>query len=154
KLTQFGWHMVEAIGDYEQQEWLPASSARRFECGSPNMVAIHALSASLKLLLNYGMHNVEGAVLAKTSMLHQRLADIPDIEILSSTTNERYAGIVTFRHVKIDSSDLHRRLTQHGIICAQRGGGVRFSPHFYTPDSRLDCALEALELSTSLGQDL
>jgi len=44
-LKQFGWHMVEAIGDYERKDWQPASSARRFECGSPNMLGIHALHA-------------------------------------------------------------------------------------------------------------
>lgn len=147
KLTQFGWHMVEAMGNYEQKEWSPASSARRFECGSPNMMTIHALSASLKLLLDYGIHNVESTLLAKTSMLHKHLADIPDIELLSSINNGRYAGIVTFRHTKIDSNELHHRLTQEGVICVPRGGGVRFSPHFYTPDSKLEHALELLKSS-------
>ena len=50
-LTQFGWHMVEALGDYDRADWMPASTARRFEPGSPNTLAQHALSASLELLL-------------------------------------------------------------------------------------------------------
>ena len=28
---------------------------------------------------------------------------------------------------------LFRHLQAHGVICALRGGGIRFSPHFYTP---------------------
>ena len=27
-------------------------------------------------------------------------------------------------------------------LCAQRGGGVRFSPHFYTPFEDLDRAMD------------
>ncbi|MDX1594634.1 MAG: aminotransferase class V-fold PLP-dependent enzyme, partial [Gammaproteobacteria bacterium] len=49
-LHQFGWHMVAERGDYERLDWQPAADAQRFECGSPNMLGIHALSASLSLL--------------------------------------------------------------------------------------------------------
>lgn len=50
-LHEYGWHMVEAMGDYARRDWRPAASGRRFECGSPNMLGIHALSASLSLIL-------------------------------------------------------------------------------------------------------
>jgi len=32
-----------------------------------------------------------------------------------------------------------------GVICAPRGGGIRFSPHFYTPQQVLDRAIGILE---------
>ena len=28
------------------------------------------------------------------------------------------------------------------VLCAQRGGGLRFSPHFYTPMADLDRAMD------------
>lgn len=43
KLTQYGWHMVDPLGNYTVKNWKVAKTARRFECGSPNMIAIHAL---------------------------------------------------------------------------------------------------------------
>ncbi|MDX1519248.1 MAG: aminotransferase class V-fold PLP-dependent enzyme, partial [Gammaproteobacteria bacterium] len=55
ELHQYGWHMVENAGNYDQREWNPAPDARRFECGSPNMLGIHALSASLSLIEEVGM---------------------------------------------------------------------------------------------------
>src|SRR5690606_33639764 len=55
KLTQYGWHMVEQAGDFDRRAWEVASSARRFECGSPNMLGIHALEASLALLEEVGL---------------------------------------------------------------------------------------------------
>jgi hypothetical protein len=36
---------------------------------------------------------------------------------------------------------LHARLRERGVVCAARGGGVRFSPHFYTPLVQIDRAL-------------
>ena len=51
RLNQYGWHMVEAMGDFDRKDWSIAKTARRFECGSPNMLSIHALNASLSLLL-------------------------------------------------------------------------------------------------------
>ena len=36
---------------------------------------------------------------------------------------------------------MHRRLTEAGVVCALRGGGVRLSPHFYTPYEQFDVAL-------------
>ena len=57
----------------------------------------------------------------------------------------RYAGIVSFRHRSMEPAELHRRLLARRILCAQRGGGVRFSPHFYTPHTHLEQAVEAVE---------
>ena len=68
-LRQFGWHMVEALGDYDRKDWRPAASARRFECGSPNMLGVHALHASLGLLLEVGVDQVSRLVSSKVSYL-------------------------------------------------------------------------------------
>ena len=54
RLYQYGWHMVDPLGDYTSKEWQVTPSARRFECGSPNMLGIHALEASINLLLEIG----------------------------------------------------------------------------------------------------
>ena len=72
-LKQFGWHMIEHIGDFDRLDWQPASSARRFECGSPNMLSIHALHASVSLLLEVGMPSVEAEVLKRRDRKSTRL---------------------------------------------------------------------------------
>jgi selenocysteine lyase/cysteine desulfurase len=61
--------------------------------------------------------------------------------IVSAMEPERRAGIVTFRFEGDDIEARHRHLQKNGIICALRGGGIRFSPHFYTPEAVLDRAL-------------
>ena len=40
-LHEYGWHMLENAGDYDRDDWAPARSARRFECGSPNICLLY-----------------------------------------------------------------------------------------------------------------
>jgi cysteine desulfurase / selenocysteine lyase len=143
-LQEFGWHMVEHAGDFDRDDWQPARSARRFECGSPNMLGIHALSASLGLFARAGIDAIERRILDRAHHVMDALAGHPEIELLTPTDPGRYAGIVTFRHRKSTTDELMSRLQEHGIIAAARGGGIRFSPHFYIPFAQLDRAIEII----------
>lgn len=146
KLHQYGWRMVQDSGNYTTQQWQVADSARRFECGSPNMLGIHALSASLSLFEDFGMENVTERIIENTEYLLIQLAKLPEIELLTETTKGRYAGIVNFRIIDGDQTKLFNFLTEQHILCAQRGEGIRFSPHFYTSKEKLDEAIEHLKL--------
>lgn len=144
QLTQYGWHMVKHRGKYDRLEWEPTENAQRFECGSPNMLGAYALNASLSLLEEVGIETVESQIQQNVSYLIENLSKMPDINLISPTDIQRRAGIVTFRHRAISAPQLHQRLMQNNIICAHRGGGIRFSPHFYTPQEKLDRALAFL----------
>jgi len=139
KLNQYGWHMVENHLDFDaMDQWQPASSARRFECGSPNMLAAHALNASISVLLEIGMDKIQQAVLDKVQYLIQLFSAQDDIQILSPVDRDRHAGIFTFCIKGVENEALYKYLVEKGVVCALRGGGVRFSPHFYTPTHKLD----------------
>lgn len=141
-LRQYGWHMVEDVGNYDRLDWAPARSARRFECGSPNMLGIHGLSASLSLLLEIGIAEIEKRVLARAERLFAAIERFPQLRIVSAREPGRYAGIVTFAHQQRSNIELHALLRKSNVICAPRGGGVRFSPHFYTAYEQLDHAVK------------
>jgi selenocysteine lyase/cysteine desulfurase len=136
--------MVEAIGDFDRMEWQPATTARRFECGSPNMLTIHALHASLSLLLDIGMERVEQRVLDNSRLLMDLLQSVPDLELITPTEDGRFAGIVTFRIHSCDNKVIFDALHSHGVFCAHRAGGIRWSPHFYTSEHQLEAAVELL----------
>ena len=53
----------------------------------------------------------------------------------------RRAGIVTFSVPGTAPDALHRALLARRVLCAPRGGGIRFSPHFYTPLEVIDRAI-------------
>lgn len=137
KLNQFGWHMVEHMHDFDRQLWEPAHSARRFECGSPNMTGTMALSASLSLIHEVGIKNIERQVLDNTNFLLDTLSGLKDVLILSSADEQRRSGILTFKHRQIENTNLFEYLKSHHVFCAPRGGGIRLSPHFYTPREKL-----------------
>ena len=142
RLNQYGWHMTEEPTDFDRLDWKPAQTARRFEAGSPNMLGIHALEASLSLLHEVGMEQVESAVLGKNRRLIERLSSLPGIELITPFAEHRHAGIVTFKPLHGSAEEMHAVLADNGVFCAVRGGGLRLSPHFYTPDEQLDRVVE------------
>ena len=137
-LHEYGWHMLEHAGDYLRQDWQPARAARRFECGSPNMLASMALEASLSLLEDVGMTQVARQLDERVEHLQRGLLGIPGITLHSPRDSQRRAGILNFTLDGQDSGELFEALRQQQIVCAQRGAGIRFSPHFYTTGQVLD----------------
>jgi len=142
-LHQYGWHMIDNAGDYSQHSWRVARDARRFECGSPNMLCTHALSASLSLLEEVGLPRIEATVATRVARLADGLQALK-LPLLSPEVPDRRAGILTFAPRR-DSTEVYRRLMSAGLVCAPRGGGIRLSPHFYTPDDVLDRALALID---------
>jgi selenocysteine lyase/cysteine desulfurase len=147
KLTQYGWHTAESLSDYSVQTYQIAQSARRFECGSPNMLGIHALYASLNVLLTHGIADIWQQVSERIEFLIQGLSAIPEVELLSDTRLERRSGIVSFKLKQGDTDALYQYLQANGVFCAPRGGGIRLSPHFYTPMTQLARVLELVRLA-------
>ena len=134
RLRQFGWHMVEHAGDFERRDWEPAHTARRFEPGSPNMLGIHALEASLSLFEEMGMDLVEDKVLHAARQLVAWIQSHADWELCSMDAEGRLSGIVSFR-IRGADGRMHARLVNmalaRGLVCACRAGAIRLSPHFY-----------------------
>jgi selenocysteine lyase/cysteine desulfurase len=131
-LHEYGWHMLEHAGDFQRTDWQVARSARRFECGSPNMLGTMALEASLGLLEEVGMPEVGKALQQRTQWLIDGLDRIPGASLHSPLDPSRRAGIVTFSLASWENQALFERLRAEKVVCALRGGGVRLSPHFYT----------------------
>ncbi|MCP3753111.1 aminotransferase class V-fold PLP-dependent enzyme [Pseudomonas sp. SBB6] len=133
KLSEYGWHMLEHMGDYTRSEWQPAHSARRFECGSPNMLGAAALEASLSLLEEVGMDRVAAELQERVQWLNEGLAAIPGVTLHNPQDPARRSGIVSFSIEGVENVQVYQQLKQQQVICIPRGPGVRFSPHFYTP---------------------
>lgn len=141
-LYEYGWLMIDDPFNFDRESWEPSPTARRFEPGSPNTLGIFALEASLSLLQEVGMNRVAERVLDNTALLFDRLEALDDVHVLSDTREDRRSGIVTFEPKRGDTGGLFRHLLEHRVICARRGGGIRLSPHFYTPRERLERTLE------------
>lgn len=153
ELYEFGWHMVEGAGDFERSDWRPRADARRFECGSPNLLGAQALEASLSLFAEIGMDEVWRRLQARTAHLIA-LIDRRGFELLTPRDPERRAGIIGFRVPGRSSAALYQGLMEKGVICALRGGALRFSPHFYSPLADLERAFQILDRLLAQGKGL
>jgi cysteine desulfurase/selenocysteine lyase len=145
KLHEYGWHMLEHAGDYQRSDWQPARSARRFECGSPNMLGAMALEASLSLLEEVGMPQVEQALQERMQWLIDGLRKMPGARLHSAVQHQQRAGILTFSLDGWQHQPLFERLKEQQVICAQRGAGIRLSPHFYTKPVVIEETLQVLQ---------
>ena len=146
QLRQYGWHMRKDYLDFNGHSREIADSARRFECGSPNMTGIHAAHASLSLIHETGMPAIQQQVLDNSRFMIDFFNQQPDkYRLLTPPGGNRHGGIVTFLPLCESPESLFEMLTGQHVACALRGGGIRFSPHFYTPRKKLFKALELLD---------
>lgn len=144
RLVEFGWNMVEDAGNYDVKTWSPARSARRFECGSPNLLGAVALSASIGLLLEVGLSTVAKEIMRKVSYLNENITEIDGFKVISEQRPGRFLGITVFTHVAGHDDRLFAAMQAAHVLCARRGGGIRLSPHFYTPTATLDRVLDII----------
>jgi len=145
KLQQFMWHMVQDCGNFDRTDWKISTTGKRFECGSPNMLGIHGLHASLSLIHEIGTEFISINIFNKTSLLLDLIDISTIINVVSSTELPRRSGIVTFTVDGVSQDKLYSRLMSDGVICAQRGGGIRFSPHYYNTEEDIEFAVKKVE---------
>ena len=141
KLFQYGWHMIDKYSDFDEKNWQPASSARRFESGTPNIIGIRAFAASLSLINEIGLPDIEQRILHHTRLIHEYLSTSSNLDAVYTDQASKMSGIVTFRHSNCSPARLFQFLRGQDIMCAERGGGVRFSPHAYNTDREIITAL-------------
>jgi cysteine desulfurase / selenocysteine lyase len=144
-LQQFGWHMVQDPSDFERSDWAISPTGTRFECGSPNMLGIHALHASISIINEIGLETISRKIINNIRLLIELANNNPSINPISSTAPERISGIFSFTVAGGNSSEIVTRLMSEGVVCAQRGGGIRFSPHFYNTAAEIELALKKVE---------
>lgn len=131
QLRQQGWHMLDDPYKFNREHWQPSKTAVRFEAGSPNSLGQAAMFASIGLLQDFGMPQVEALVTANTRILSTGLADIAGVELVRPFDPQRVSGIVSFRPAQRNLLEIQQALKKKGMICTVRGDAIRLSPHFY-----------------------
>jgi selenocysteine lyase/cysteine desulfurase len=109
-LRQFGWRMLDHPYRFDAGEEHIATSARRFETGSPNTMGQLALAASLGVLERAGIETVGQRVLDNSRRLVDATRDIPGLWAVSDTRPGRLSGIVTIGHERSGAAELNRAL--------------------------------------------
>ena len=141
--TNIGWASVVNPREFLDYDLTLKPDATRFEEGSYNSVGLYGLNAALNLLLEVGISTIESHVLELTSKLITGLEERGYYVTTPKDDSER-AGIVIFESKRHSPSEIVDLLQENNIITAERGRGVRISPHFYNAELEIERLLEVL----------
>ena len=140
-----GWLSVQEpweLSNFEQ-EWLPVS--QHLEIGTPNMIGIAGMNASLKTLNSIGPTRITENILHLTDYLTTKLSNQKNTQLISPKEREDRAGIVTFTTTDItDTEAFVESLKKKNITISSREGKLRVAPHFYNTIEELDTVLNAI----------
>ncbi len=150
-----GWLSVKDPWQFYNYEQALASSARRYEGGTPNTVGLIGLKTAVETLLDFGATDIESHILALTRQLMDNLKTIDTVAIISPELDTERAGIVTVRSKNgVDFGPVLDKLDTQNINISLREGLLRFSPHYYNSPEEILTAVEALKqvLNTIKGK--
>lgn len=129
--------------------------ARRYEPGALNVPGILAMSASMELLLEFGVESVGRRILILRGLIVEG-AETLGYRCYGETSgplpppdNSARSGIISLEHCERDMERLYRRLLEENITLSLRRDRtgrsfLRVSPHFYNTRSEVEQLLEAL----------
>ena len=135
-----GWWGVEQLMEFGYFERTPLPDARKFQVGSPAMVAYVGLLESLKTLLKIPGKTRENVAMDNANYLRKRLSEI-GIPFYDFGTKHNSATVSCMPQV-VDS--LHEKLVKNKIHCSVRNGRLRISPHFYNNHDEIDRIIDHL----------
>lgn len=142
-----GWHNVKSPDYVTQEELDYRDDARRYEAGTPNIVGIAGMKASLELLLEIGVENIATELLRKRQWVTKALQEKGMTVLGADAPEVNWSGMITFQKPGEDMTAKHQKLTSAGIFTSLRSDRagkkyIRLSPHFYNTDAELHRALE------------
>ncbi len=139
-----GWNSVVSARDFSKIDFTLKPHAGRWESGTLNVAGLHALGASLELLLGLGITNVAARVRELTAHLCDRAA-AAGLEVFSSRLPGEDSGIVSLVPPQgADARGLVKRCRDEGMVVNLRAGRLRVSPHCYNTVEEIDRLLRAL----------
>ncbi len=141
--TNVGWASVVNPRDFLSYDLTQKPDATRFEEGSYNSVGLYGLNAAISLLIEVGISQIETRLLHLTTQLINGLIS-KGYRVITPTEEAERAGIVVFESNHHTPAELFELLNNHNIITAERGSGVRVSPHFYNTESEIAQLLDVL----------
>lgn len=139
--TVSGWFAQANIAAMNIASNCPSPSARRFEAGSPPVVACYAAEAALAIVAEVGTDAIEARVRSLSGACMDQLAEIGWPAITPRDDARRGAMIAIPSR---DSSGLDAALAARDIIVSHRDSNLRAAFHFYNDESDIAAFIAAM----------
>lgn len=142
--TNVGWNSVEKPIEWERLHFDELrQDARRFEEGTPALLATATLAKSVELLEAIGFDAVNDRVRALAEYALNRLSEA-GMTVITPGDAARRSGIACFRHPSVPHAQVLEAMAAANVIIAERGGNLRFAPHAYNTEADIDAAMAVL----------
>lgn len=139
-----GWLSVDDPFAMRNNELLPRhDAAARVELGCPHFAGIFALGASVKLVSEIGIENVQSRVLELNGLLTSRLEE-SGWKILSPLRNEHARSAETLVQIA-GPAEVVRSLFRRGVVVTEKPEGIRVATHFFNNEDDIERLIEALK---------
>jgi len=141
---------VRSPGFVAQAEIAFEPTARRYEPGALNLLALHGMKASLELILGLGVKQIEARLLDLRAFAEEKLTTAGFRVIGFTNRRSQKSGITTIaienaeeavtqaRKLKENRIDVSIRQTRTGLSC------LRLSPHFYNTEAEIEEVIKIL----------
>jgi selenocysteine lyase/cysteine desulfurase len=118
-----------------------SAGTRVFEVGTLNTLGFVGLGEAIRALRRFGYARQVEMIQKVQATLHQTLAAVPDVELVTPAAPQRRAGILSFRYGPVPAAEVVRRLADASVIAGSRRSLVRLSPSADVPADDLCDAL-------------
>ena len=143
-----GWLAVAGRDNWLAYDTTPIAGAERFEPGARNYLGVVATEASLCLLQDFGMANVEKRVVELRDYAAQKLQGI-GCKLLWNPTPQAKGGVVTFQPPRGDITALFNKLEERFAMSLRQdrtgANWLRISAHFMNCEADLDELADAIQ---------
>ena len=141
-----GWLSVEDPFEMRNDEFRPRhDAAARVELGCPHFAGIFSLGASLDLIGEIGITNIQARALELNRLLTSRLVE-DGWKVLSPLQNEGSRSAETL--VEVDQPGrVVRHLLSRGVIVTEKPQGIRVATHFFNGDEEVERLIAGLNES-------
>ncbi len=138
-----GWLSVEQPFEMRNDELRPLhNAAARVELGCPHFAGMFSLGASVDLINEIGIGNIQERTLDLNRLLTSRLTE-SGWTILSPLQNEATRSAETLVAVE-KPNEVVRHLLRRGVIVTEKPQGIRVATHFFNDENDIEKFLAAL----------
>ena len=139
--TATGWFADRDVFEMDHRDYSPASTAARFQSGTPPVPSIYAGVAGIELMQEIGIEDTRKHVLELNSRLLEGLDDLR-ATVVTPRRPKRRGALICVK--SLDAPELVAALGREGIVTSERDGNLRISVHAYNSPEDVDEVLAAL----------
>jgi selenocysteine lyase/cysteine desulfurase len=138
-----GWLSVEDPFGMRNDQYRPRhDAAARTELGCPHFAGMFSLGASLDLINELGIENIQARALQLNDYLTSHLAE-NGWKVLSPLRSEGMRSAETL--VAVDEPhEVVRKLFARGVIVTEKPEGIRVATHFFNNEDDIDRLIDGL----------